>query len=281
MKTILKGRHTELIIDTAGPVVLIGESINPTGRKKLQKCLEEGNYEYLIELARTQISAGADALDVNVGMPGVDEAKLLPEVVTILQDNFDIPLCLDSPNTKALEAALKVIKGKCLINSVNGEKSSMVKLIPLAKEYGSAIIGLTMDDKGISQNPMERLAIAERILEKALGQGMPEEDIIIDPLAMAVSADLEAGKVTLETIRLIRDKLKLNITMGASNISFGLPAREKLNSAFMVMAIMSGLSCPIANTSQIGQMIKAADLLLGKDDFAMRYVENYQKGLNK
>ena len=235
--------------------------------------MQEWNFEYLLEIAKSQIDAMADVLDVNVGFPGVDDVKLLPEAVLQLQSKFDIPLCLDSPNAKAIEAALKVIEGKCLINSVNGEERSLITLLPIVKEYGSAVIGLTMDDEGITQDPYKRLAIAEKILNRAVQMGIKQEDVIIDPLAMAVSADPNACLVTLETIRLVHEKLGLNITQGASNISFGLPDRENLNIAHMVLSIRNGLTCPIANPEKITAAVRAADLVLGRDDFAMRFIE--------
>jgi 5-methyltetrahydrofolate--homocysteine methyltransferase len=206
----------------------------------------------------------------------VDDVKLLPETVMILQDKFDIPLCLDSPNPKAIEAALKVAVGKCLINSVNGEEKSLSILLPIAKEFGAAIIGLCMDDGGITHDPTRRLSIAEKIVERAVKSGIKAEDVVIDPLAMAVSADPGACNVTLETIRLVHQKLGHNITQGASNISFGLPDRESLNAAFMAIAIYNGLTCPIANPEKITSMIRAADLVLGRDDFAVRFVEYFQ-----
>lgn len=273
MKTILRSKTKEVIINTEGPVIIIGESINPTRRKKLVSTLQEGNFGYVLELAKSQIDAMADMLDVNVGFPGVDDVKLLPETVIQLQSHFDVPLCLDSPNPKAIEAALKVIVGKCLINSVNGEEKSMNAILPIAKEYGAAVIGLTMDDDGITHDPYKRLAIAEKIVNRAVQMGIKEEDVIIDPLAMAVSADPHACLVTLETIRLVHEKLGLNITQGASNISFGLPAREMLNIAHMVLSIKNGLTCPIANPEKITAAVRAADLVLGRDDFAMRFIE--------
>jgi 5-methyltetrahydrofolate--homocysteine methyltransferase len=278
MQTILKGKTAEVVIDTNGPVVIIGESINPTRRKKLVTTLQEGNFEYVLELAAIQIKAMADVLDVNVGFPGVDDVRLLPATVKALQEAFDIPLCIDSPNPLAIEAALKVAKGKCLINSVNGEEKSMSAIIPVAKEYGAAIIGLTMDDDGITHDPEKRLKIAEKILNRAVKAGIREEDVVIDPLAMAISADPQACMVTLETIRLVRQNLRLNITLGASNISFGLPNREVLNSAFMTLAIMNGLTCPIANPEKITSIVRATDLILGRDDYAIRFVENFQAG---
>jgi 5-methyltetrahydrofolate--homocysteine methyltransferase len=276
MKTILKSRTKEVIIDTAGPVIIIGESINPTRRKKLVTTLQEGNFDYVIELAECQIKAGADVLDVNIGFPGVDDVKLLPETVKVIQEKFDIPLCLDSPNPKAVEAALKVSVGKCLINSANGEEKSLRALLPVAKEYGAAIIGLCMDDDGITHDPLKRVKIAEKIISRAIQIGMEACDVVIDPLAMAVSADPQACIVTLETIRLIHTELGHNITQGASNISFGLPDRDSLNSAFMTLAIYNGLTCPIANPERITAMIRATDLVLGRDDFAVRFVEYYQ-----
>lgn len=276
MRTSLRGSSREVIIDTEGPVVIIGECINPTRRKKLVSSLQAGDFSYVLELAGDQIKAGADVLDVNVGFPGVDDEKLLPQTVLAIRDKFDVPLCLDSPNPKAIEAALEVAGGKCLINSVNGEEKSLNSLLPVAKNFGAAIIGLAMDDDGITHQPEKRLAIAEKILERAVQAGINENDVIIDPLAMAVSADPRACIVTLETIRLVHSRLGLNITQGASNISFGLPGREVLNSAFMALAILNGLTCPIANPEKITANVRATDLILGRDDYAVRYVEHFQ-----
>jgi 5-methyltetrahydrofolate--homocysteine methyltransferase len=275
MQTILRSKTNEVVIDTAGPVVIIGESINPTRRKKLVETLSQNDFSFAIQLAKSQIAAGADVLDVNVGYPGVDDEYLLPETVKAIQQEVDVPLCLDSPNPKAIEAALKVIEGKCLINSVNGEEKSMQAILPLVKEYGAAVIGLVMDDDGITHDPQKRLKIAEKILERALQLGIPEEDVVVDPLAMAVSADPNACLVTLETIKLVHDKLGLNITQGASNISFGLPNREVLNSAYMTLSIWNGLTCPIANPNKITALVRAADLIRGRDDFAMRFTEYF------
>jgi 5-methyltetrahydrofolate--homocysteine methyltransferase len=279
MKTILKGRSGEVVIDTEGPVVIIGESINPTRRKKLVETLSAGNFEFVHELAKVQIQAGADVLDVNVGYPGVEDEKLLPETVKSIQENFDVPLCIDSPNPKAIEAALKVADGRCLINSVNGEEKSLDAILPIAKEYGAAVIGLVMDDDGITHDPRKRLSIADKILERAMKIGLKAEDIIIDPLAMAVSADQQACLVTLETIRLVREKLGLNMTEGSSNVSFGLPNREMLNNAFITLSILNGVTCPIANPVKVTATIRSADILLGKDEMAMRFIEYYQSML--
>lgn len=272
MITILKGKIKEVQINTNGPVIVIGECINPTRRKKLVSTLQNEDFEYLLELAGQQIDDMADVLDVNVGFPGVDDVKMLPAAIKIIQDNFDVPLCLDSPNPLAIKAALSVASGKCLINSVNGGEKSLQTLLPIAKEFGAAIIGLAMDDDGISHDPIKRLAIAEKIANRAVKAGIRQEDIIIDPLAMAVSSDPNACLVTLETIKLVHEKLGLNITQGASNVSFGLPGRETLNASFMALAILNGLTCPIANPGKIVPFIRATDLILGRDDYAMRFI---------
>jgi 5-methyltetrahydrofolate--homocysteine methyltransferase len=280
MITILRGITKEVVIDTEGPVVIIGECINPTRRRKLVSTLHARDFSYMLELAKSQINAMADVLDVNVGYPGVDDEALLPEAVIALQDNFDIPLCLDSPNPKAIEAALKVAKGKCLINSVNAEETSLQRLLPVAREYGAAIIGLVLDDNGITNDPEKRLRIAEKIIERAIRAGIREEDVIIDPMAMAVSADPNACRVTLETIKLVHDRLGHNITQGASNISFGLPNRENINNAYMAISIMYGLSCPIANPEKITGLVRAADLVMARDEYAIRFIEHYQTTLS-
>jgi len=275
MQTILKSRSAEVVIDTEGPVVLIGESINPTRRKKLVETLQEHNFDFVLQLAESQIADGADVLDVNVGFPGADETKLLPDTILAIQEKFDIPLCLDSPNPGAIEAALKVTGGKPLINSVNGEEKSLRSILPLAKEHGAAVIGLVMDDDGISQDPERRFRTAEKILNRALQAGIPQEDVIIDPLAMAVSADPGACLVTLETIRLVHDRLGLNITQGASNISFGLPNRTELNQAHLAISVWNGLTCPIVNPARMTAFIRAMDLIRGRDDYALRFTEFY------
>ena len=188
-------------------MVIIGESINPTRRKKLVETLKAHDFEFALQLAKMQMEDGADVLDVNVGFPGVDDETLLPLTVKAIQEAVDVPLCLDSPNPLAIEAALKVAEGKPLINSVNGEEKSLQAILPLAKEHGAAVIGLVMDDDGITNDPELRFKIAEKILNRAVQKGIPKEDVVIDPLAMAVSADPKACMVTLETIRLVHDRL--------------------------------------------------------------------------
>jgi 5-methyltetrahydrofolate--homocysteine methyltransferase len=277
MHTILKSNTKEIKISTDGAVTIIGENINPTRRKKLTASLLNQDFAYIYELAKNQIEAGADALDVNVGAPGVDEVALLPKVAQAIAERFDVPLCLDSSNRQALAAALAVIPGKPLVNSVNGEEATLNALLPIIKEYGAAVIGLTMDDNGIPTDPETRLSIAEKILERAARLGIPAENIVIDPLVLTVGADQKAGWVTLTTIQMVRREFGVNISLGASNVSFGLPDRHTVNQAFLALAAAAGASCVITNPEKLTATIRAADLLLGRDMYAGRYIANYRK----
>lgn len=277
MHTILKSKSKEVKIDTLGPVTIIGESINPTRRKKLTAALLSGDMTYIYELAMSQLNAGADILDVNVGAPGVDEVDILPKVALAISEKFDVPICLDSSNREALIAALKVMPGKPLVNSVNGEEACLNAVLPIIKEYGAAIIGLTMDDEGIPNNPEVRFNIAGKILERAAKAGIPADDIVIDPLVMTVGADQKAGLVTLTTIELVHKEFGVNINLGASNVSFGLPDRHTVNQAFLALAAGAGASCVITNPEKLSATIRAADLLLGRDVYAGRYIANYRK----
>jgi len=223
------------------------------------------------------VQAGADVLDVNVNTFGVDEVTMLPQVVQALMDTVDVPLCLDCTNPKALEAALKVYKGKPLINSVTGEEQSLAKILPLVREYGTAVIGLTQDEDGIPSDSERRVAIAQKIVERAEAAGIPREDIIIDCLSLAVGADTGAGLVTIESIRRIKAELGVNLTLGASNISFGLPDRTLLNSAFLAIIIATGVTCPIVNVAKIRPIVLAVDMVLGHDKRGRRYTEAYRQ----
>ena len=276
MQTILKSKTKQVKISTEGPFTVIGEKINPTGRKKLAAALQEGNLDYVRELAQKQIDGGADLLDVNVGVPGIDDVALLPKVVKMLSEEFDIPLCIDTPNPKALAAALKVAPGRVLVNSVNGEEASLNAVLPLVKEHGTAVIGLVMDENGIPSDPEVRCAIAEKILERAAKLGIPAEDVIIDVLVLTVGADSNAGSVTLKTIELVRQAFGVNINLGASNVSFGLPDRDTINQAFLGLAIGAGATCAITDPLKYTQYIRAADLLLGRDPYAGRYIKYFR-----
>ncbi len=277
MQTILRSKTNIIKIIADGPVTIIGESINPTRRKKLTAALLSGEMDYIFELAKSQIDTGADVLDINVGAPGVDEVKLLPLVAKAVSERFNIPLCLDSSNREALVAALKVVPGKPLINSVNGEEASLERLLPLIKEFGAAVIGLTMDDNGIPTQADVRLKIADKILERAAMLGIQAEDVVIDPLVLTVGADQNAGKVTLETIEKVRKEFGVNINLGASNVSFGLPDRYTVNQAFLALGTGAGASCVITNPEKLTPIIRASDLLLGRDAFAGRFIKDFRK----
>jgi 5-methyltetrahydrofolate--homocysteine methyltransferase len=277
MQTILKSKTSEVKITTDGPVTIIGESINPTRRKKLTNALLSGQMDYIFELAKTQIETGADVLDINVGAPGVDEEVTLPQVAKAVAERFDVPVCLDSSNRAALAAALKVIPGKPLINSVNGEETNLTSLLPIIKEYGAAVIGLAMDENGISTDPEVRLIIAGKILERAAKLGIPSEDVVIDPLVLTVGADQKAGQVTIDTIQKVRREFGVNINLGASNVSFGLPDRHTVNQAFLAIGASAGASCVITNPEKLTPIIRASDLLLGRDPFAGRFIKDFRK----
>lgn len=277
METILKGTGSSVHIAPDRPTVLIGERINPTGRKKLAAELIAGNVEVVKAEALAQVAAGADVIDVNVGAVGVDQVTLLPRAVEMVQEAVDVPLSIDTPDPAALAAALKVYQGKPLVNSVNGEEKNLSLILPLVAEHGAVVIGLCMDDKGIPGDPSKRLDIARKIVERAEGLGIPREDVLIDCLALTVGADPQAALVTLEAIRLVRAELGANMTLGASNISFGLPNREVLNPVFLAMAIREGVNAPIVNAARVKQAILATDVLLGRDEYAMRYIKDYRK----
>jgi 5-methyltetrahydrofolate--homocysteine methyltransferase len=282
MKTVLKGKGKELVIKVGGPTVILGERINPTGKKKLAAALGAGDLEIVRNEALAQVEAGADLLDVNVGAAGVDEVKLLPRAVRLVLETVDVPVCIDTPNGEALAAALAmhqeiVPDGRPLVNSVNGEEESLVRVLPLVAEYGTAVIGLCMDDDGIPGTPEARLAVAKKIVDRAAGHGIAREDILIDCLALTVGADSQAGWVTLEAIRMVREDLGVNLALGASNVSFGLPDRETINGVFLAMAIERGLNCPIVDAAKVAHFIQAADLVLGRDEYAMRYLKAYRK----
>ena len=277
METRVSGAAREVIIGDHRPTVLIGERINPTGKKKMSAALRAGNLEVVREEALAQVRAGADIIDVNVATTGVDEVSLLPRAVAAVADAVDVPLCLDSPNPEALAAALKVYRGKPLVNSVTGEEHSLKIVLPLVKEYGAAVIGLVQDEQGVPKDTPRRLAVARKIIERSEAAGIPREDVIIDCLAFAVGADPRSGLVTLETIQRIKAELGVNLTLGVSNVSFGLPDRNLLNSAFVAMVIAAGVSCLIADAAKVRPTVLAADLLLNHDEYARRYIRAHRE----
>ena len=276
MHTILKSNTTEVIIGADRPFVIIGEKLNPTGLKKLGQALVEQNFDYVKQLAQRQVAWGAEILDVNVGHPQIDEVAIMPKVVEAVLSVVDVPLCIDSNEPKILEAGLKLAPGKPLVNSVNGEEKQLATVLPIVRDRGAAVIGLTIGEEGIPATPEGRLAAAGTIIERAAKLGIPAEDIIIDPLVMTVGHNSNAALVTLETIRLIKKEYGVNISLGASNVSFGLPDRHSVNSAFLVLAMEAGATCSITDPIKLGSAIKAADLLLGKDANSMRYLKYFR-----
>lgn len=277
--TIVRSETQEVSISRDLPTVIIGERINPTGRKKLQEEMKQGIFDTLRHDAVSQVEAGAAILDVNVGIPQTEEPTLLVEVIKVIGEVTDVPLCIDTANVKALEAALKLYNGKALVNSVNGEEKKLETVLPLIKEYGATVIGLTMDDEGIPKTVEKRVDIAKKIIDRATKIGIPLEDIVIDPLALSMGAEEGAGKVALDSIKAISGEFGINITMGCSNISFGIPDREPVNATFMGMAICCGLTCPITNPleEQVHSAILAADLCMDRDEFAGNWISAYRK----
>ncbi len=277
METKVSSARKEVIIAIDRPTALIGERINPTGKKKLAEALKAGDLEIVRKEAIEQVEAGADIIDINVNAPGVDDVATLPKAVKVVMEAVDAPICIDSPNTDAIEAALKVYKGKPLINSVSGEAHSLKRILPLVKEYGAAVVGLVQDDEGIPKNADRRVAIAHKIVESAEKAGVPREDVVIDVLAFAIGAEANSGKDVLEAIRRIREELGVNMTMGASNISFGMPDRPVINNAWVSMVIAAGATALIVDAAKVKPSVLATDLILGRDRFARRFIENYRK----
>jgi len=273
METKLSSATREVVIGDGLPTILIGERINPTGKKKMTAALEAGDLEVIRREAIAQIEAGADILDVNVATAIVDEVTMLPKVVQVVMDTVDVPLCLDSSNPEALEAALKVYKGKPLVNSVTGQEDTLRRILPLIKEYKAAVIGMTVDDDGIPNDVDRRVAIAHKIVERAEKLGIPREDIIIDCVTMTVGADARSALVTIETIRKVKDELGINVTLGASNVSFGLPNRDLINTTFLAIAIAAGMNCPVINAAKVRPTVLATDLILARDKNALRYIK--------
>ena len=280
METKISSTKKEVVISDSGPTILIGERINPTGKKKLAGALKSGDFDVIQQEATGQVEAGADILDVNVVAPDVDEISALPKAIEMIMAAVDIPLCIDINNPAALKEALTVYEGKPVVNSVSGEERSLNEVLPLVKKYGTAVIGLALDDNGIPKEPAKRLEVAQKIIERAESLGIPREDIIIDCLALAVGSDDRAGFVTLEAIRMVKAELGVNQTLGASNISFGLPDRPLVNKAFLSLAIEAGVTCPTVDAAQVRASILATDLILGRDRFAQRYIKNYRQRQN-
>lgn len=268
MDTILKSPTQTVVIGPGRPFVIIGERINPTGRKKLAAELAAGDFSRVIADAKAQVEAGAHVLDVNSGVPLVDEAELMTEAVRLVQQTVDVPLSIDSSVVAALAAGLKAAKGKPLVNSVTGEDERLEAILPLVAEAKAAVIAISNDETGISFDPRERFKVAKKIVERAERYGIPRADVLVDPLAMPVGAVQGAGNHLFQIVRMVREELGCNTICGASNISFGLPNRPVLNATFIAMAIAAGLPCAITNPldAEIKNAILAADVMMGHDE---------------
>ncbi len=279
METRISLKDHQVIISPNKPFTIIGERINPTRRKKLAETMAQGDFSVVQEDARKQVEAGAHILDVNAGIPGADEPALLRGAVQAILEVAQVPLCIDTANPDALKAALEVYPGKALINSTTAEESMMERVFPLAKQYGAAVIGVITDENGVPATPEARLAVARKLVQRAGDFGIPPEDIIIDCLALTVGADHQAGRVTLESMDLVRKELGVNLNLGASNVSFGLPDRKIINIAYLALAIARGLTTAITDPTvpEIQTTILACDLLMGHDEYAMRWIKAYRK----
>lgn len=283
METNLSSATKTVVIGPDRPVRIIGERINPTGRKALAAEMAEGNLQRVADDAVAQVAAGATVLDVNAGVPLVDEPALLAQVVELVQSVTDVPLCLDSSVVAALASGLEVYRGRPLVNSVNGEEERLEAVLPLVKKHGAAVIGLAMDDDGIPETPEKRLEVAKKILNRAQDHGIDPDDVVIDPLVLPVGASPKAARVVLETLRLVREGLGVNTVCGASNVSFGLPDRPALNSAFLAMTVASGITAVIANPldeiSRTG--VLAADVLMGNDEHCMNWITAHRRPVSE
>ena len=277
--TKISSDKQDIEIGFGKPFCIIGERINPTGRKLLAAEMAEGDYSRVVSDALAQVEAGATMLDVNAGIPMTDEPRILAECIQLIQNTVDIPLAIDSSIVEALESGLSVYKGKPLVNSVTGEEERLEVVLPLVKKYGAAVVAISNDETGISEDPNVRYEVAKTIVERAEDYGIPREDVIVDPLIMPVGAINLAGKSALDLIRRLREELKVNTTCGASNISFGLPNRHGMNAAFLSMAVGAGMTSAIMNPLHTEEMsaIMGANVMMGTDPECRRWISKYRE----
>jgi 5-methyltetrahydrofolate--homocysteine methyltransferase len=277
METVLSSPSKTVVIGPGHPFCVIGERINPTGRKKLQAQLQAGDLSRL-EIDVAQQEPLADMLDVNVGDPLADEIELMRKAVPLVQSLTDLPLCIDSSVIEALEAGLSAYQGKALVNSVTGEDERLEAILPIVARHGAAVIGLCNDDE-IPMEPQRRVEVAKKIVSVAGDHGIPPEDVIIDPLAMPVGAEPRAVTLFVETLKLLREELGVNTTCGASNTSFGLPGRETLGGSFLAIAASHGLTCAImdARSEEVVEAVRASDFLLGKDEWGSNWIAAFRR----
>ena len=282
-QTIISSKTKEIIIGPEQPFVIIGERINPTNRKLLAEEMKAGNLERVQQDAMSQVNAGAQILDVNAGVPLADEPKILADSIKLIQSISDVPLCIDSSIVEALKCGLEAYQGKALLNSVTGEEERLEAVLPLVKQFGCAVIGISNDDSGISEDINVRFEVAKKIVERAMDYGIPKEDVLIDPLVMPIGAINDAGKQVLELIKKLQNELQVNTTCGASNLSFGLPNRHGLNTAFIAMAIANGMPCAITNPLEkvIMQSVRGANVVMGHDPECSDWIMNYREPREK
>ena len=276
--TIISSNSKEVVIGFDRPFVMIGERINPTGRKLLSKEMAEGDFSRVEQDTLAQVAAGAQMLDVNAGIPLADEPRILAETIKLVQSLTDVPLSIDSSIVAALEAGLEVYQGKALLNSVTGEEERLDVVLPLVKKYGCAVIAISNDETGISEDPDVRFAVAKKIIERAADYGIPYSDIVVDPLVMPIGAVNSAGKQVMSLVRRLQEELKVNTTCGASNVSFGLPNRNGVNATFLTMAIASGLTSAITNPlhNPVLQAVMGADIMMGNDSNCTNWIKKFR-----
>lgn len=275
MHTVVSSARRQVVLGADQPFCLIGERINPTGRRVFQDQLRAGDLSAIERDVAAQVAGGATVLDVNMGVPLTDEPDLLKRAVTLVQSLTDLPICIDSSVVEAIEAGLSVYEGRALVNSVTAEDDRMAAILPLVKRYGAAVIALPNDEDEIPMEAAKRLTLTRKILDTAVDKyGLSAEDIVIDPLAMPIGADTTVVQTTLETLQAIREEFGVNTTLGASNVSFGMPGRHVLNATFLPMAMTAGLTSAIMDTRtpQIVEAVKAADLLLGHDEWGGNWI---------
>src|SRR5512147_1600140 len=277
--TVISSATREVVIGFDRPFVIIGERINPTGRKLLAAEMAAGDFGRVSADALAQVAAGAHMLDVNAGIPLADEPAILARAVELVQSITDVPLSIDSSIVAALEAGLQVYKGKALLNSVTGEEERLEVVLPLVKKYGAAVVAISNDETGISEDPDVRFEVAKKIVQRAADYGIPHSDIVVDPLVMPIGALGQAGRSVFHLIRRLRTELKVNTTCGASNISFGLPQRNGINAAFLTMAIGAGMTSAITNPlhADIVKAIMAADVMMGHDADCARWIRRFRE----
>ena len=269
----------EVVIGFERPFVVIGERINPTGRKILAAEMKAGDYHRVVDDALAQVAAGAHMLDVNAGIPLADEPAILAEAVKLVQSATDVPLSIDSSIVAALESGLSVYRGKALVNSVTGEEDRLESVLPLVARHGAAVVAISNDETGISEDPDVRFAVARKIVERAQDHGIPVSDVVVDPLVMPIGAINSAGQQVMRLVRRLRAELKVNTTCGASNVSFGLPNRNGINGAFLTMAIGAGLTSAITNPlhDTVMQAVAGADVMMGNDPDCVRWIGKYRE----